>query len=144
MFGAAMRPCALLLLCLSVLACGGLDRDVDGLATVKQGVYGQLLTGCDTPNCTPTYLPPRPVGLFTVAPLRDGGVFPAPLAQTTSKDRGFYEFTADAGSYYLAVGQNDAATGVSWFASAAIRVPVGVTRIDWQSGPGGGTFTTVK
>ncbi len=139
-----MRLHALPLFCLTALACGGLDKEIDGLATVKQGLYGQLLTGCDTPSCTPTYLPPRPVGLFGVAPVRDGGVYPAPLAQTTSRDKGFYELAADAGTYYLAIGQSEAATGVSWFASSSVRVPVGVTRIDWESGPGGGRFTTVK
>lgn len=135
-----------LLLSVTVVACGGgLDRDVDKLATIKQGVYGQLLAGCDTAGCTPKYLPSRSVGLFDQAPVRDGGVYPAPLVQLSSGERGFYEISVDAGTFYLAIGEPDRANGgTSWFSSSSIRVPVGVARIDWESGPGGGTFTTVK
>lgn len=131
---------------LLLVSCGGLDKNVESQVTITQGVYGQLLAGCDTPGCSTSYLPSRDVGLFDVQVVRnDAGVFPAPLVHVTSRDRGFYEIGVDAGSFFLAIGQPDTARGgTSWFTSTSVRVPVGVGRVDWVSGPGGGNFTTVK
>ena len=36
----------------ALLVCGcGLDRNIDGKVTIDQGVYGQLVKGCDTGGC---------------------------------------------------------------------------------------------
>ena len=44
-----MRSAVLLIAVLG--ACGGLDRDIEDQITIDQGVYGLLISGCDTSGC---------------------------------------------------------------------------------------------
>lgn len=118
-----------------------LDPCVADRVTVEHGVYGQLLNGCDTEDCTASYAVGLEVRIYDGDPTPadgpqdqgsyDGGTDLVPIARTTSSDRGFYEVALEPGSYFLCTNS-----------CTELTVPEapGVTRIDWASGPGGGNW----
>jgi len=106
--------CALLL----GAGCGGLDGDIEDEITIEQGVYGQLLKGCD--GCTDQPAVNEEVTVYV----------PGHDDQSVMSDgHGVYELGLPAGDYTLC-------TSVC----TPITVPYGIIRYDWTSGPGGGTW----
>lgn len=128
----------LLPLLLLVTACG-LNTDIESQVTITQGVYGQL-TQKGAPRTG------TPVAWFDQSPYAsDAGVKPTPLFQTTSKANGVFELSIDSNTRgYLAIGE-DRTNGTQWFTATSALIPRGLTRIDWQTGPGSdGTWTNVR
>lgn len=119
-----MKQLALLLL---LTGCG-INDDVSAQLTIVNGVYGQLLAGCDTPTCGGGYSSGVSVSLASSLP--DGGV--AAAGSTTTDGQGFYQLAADAGAYRLCAYAGGVCTEVV--------LPEGRLRVDHTSGPGGGIW----
>jgi hypothetical protein len=108
--------CALLL-----VGCGdGLDENIEDDITIDQGVYGLLISGCDTSGCHE-----QPAAGAEVI------VYAAGQDQRTAKSdsKGIYEIDLPAGDYSLCT-----------TICTEVNVPAGTVRYDWTSGPGGGTW----
>ena len=107
---------------LAVLVCGcGLDRNIDGKVTIEQGVYGQLIEGCDSSGCQDQPAAGEHVVVYAAS---QSTVF----ASADADGDGFYEIALPAGDYTLCT-----------YSCTQITVPdQSVVRYDWTSGPGGG------
>lgn len=106
--------------------------------TITQGVFGELISGCDTLGCTDRPIGATTVELYTSDPRpTDGGAAPTAVLSTVSESDGFYELSADAGSYFISIGPN-----VSY---GKIDVSSG-QKVQWNftAGPGGGRWTKVN
>lgn len=118
-----MRSAVLLIAVLG--ACGGLDRDIEDQVTIEQGVYGLLVSGCDTTGCNDQPAAGQQVMVF--AP----GVDRA-LTLTYSDDEGVYQIDLEDGDYTLCT-----------YSCVPISIPAATKiRADWTSGPGGGVWHT--
>jgi hypothetical protein len=115
-----MRFC---LIALVVTACGGVDSNIEDQIDIDQGVYGLLISGCDTAGCRDQ--PATGEQVLVYAP-GEASVH----ARTSSDDDGIYQIDLDVGNYTLCTAS-----------CIAITVPFGVVRHDWTSGPGGGRWT---
>ncbi len=94
-----------LALVLGAAGCGddGIDRDVEDLVTITQGIYGQVTSTNDVGDVETRYLPGFEIDVFPVPP-----IFPAPddehgvpVATTESGARAFYEVALDPGDYVV-------------------------------------------
>jgi hypothetical protein len=112
----------------AALACGcGLDRNIEDSVTIQQGVYGQLVTGCDTGDCRDQ--PATDQRVMVQAPGQSVG----PFAETTSDGNGVYQLELPVGDYTLCT-----------FSCTPITVPGHtIVRFDWTSGPGGGHWEKI-
>lgn len=124
------RPLALLFT-LAATGCVGddIDRCIDDRADITEGVYGQLTTGCDTPDCEADYAVGTEVRVYDEDPGPYEEQGPVPMVVLTSGEMGFYQVGLPAGTY--------------WFctficAELTIDAAAPVIRWDWSSGPGGG------
>jgi hypothetical protein len=88
-----------------------LNSCIDDRVTIAQGVYGQMVIGCDTPDCSPAYAvgaevhvydsdPTPPEGPQDQAPY-DSGTHLVPVARETATADGFYQADLAPGAYYL-------------------------------------------
>jgi hypothetical protein len=135
------RPSLLCVVSLAAIGCGnGLSRCIDDRVTIEQGIYGQLVSGCDTPDCSPSYAvglslrvydsdPTPATGPPGNAVIYDEGTTLTPIARVASGGEGFYEIALPAGTYYFC-------------ANSCARINLSASpprvRYDWTSGPGGG------
>jgi hypothetical protein len=113
------------LLMVSVLgACGSVDTDIEDQITIDQGVYGLLISDCDTSGCQDQPASGEHVVVYAA------GVN-GPFSQGTSDNKGVYQINLVAGDYTLCT-----------YSCTTITVPTNnKIRYDWVSGPGGGSWT---
>jgi hypothetical protein len=125
-------------------ACGfqeELNSCIDDRATIEQGVYGQLLNGCDTDDCTWSYAVGMGVRVYDANPTpasgpQDQGIYDTgtgltPISRTTSGVEGFYELALSPATYYLCT------NNCSEVILSALQPRI---RSDWASGPDGGIW----
>jgi hypothetical protein len=105
-------------------ACGGLDHDIEDQITIEQGVYGLLISGCDTSGCQD-----QPAAGETVT-VYAAGDSSGPFTKVKSNEGGIYQINLVAGDYTLC-------THSCVTASVPAQRKV---RYDWTSGPGGGRW----
>jgi hypothetical protein len=105
-----------------VVVCGcGLDRNIEGKVTIQQGVYGQLIQGCDTSGCQDQPDSGEHVVVYAASQS-------SAFASADSDGDGVYQIELAAGDYTLCT-----------YSCTPISVPGQSTvRYDWTSGPGGG------
>jgi hypothetical protein len=113
-----------LLMVAVVGACGSVDMDIEDQITIKQGVYGLLISGCDTAGCQDQPAAGEYVVVYAAG--ANGA-----LLRVTSDNDGVYEMSLDAGDYTLCT---SSCTTVTVLANEKIRY-------DWVSGPGGGHWS---
>jgi hypothetical protein len=105
----------------ALVVCGcGLDRNIEGKVTISQGVYGQLVDGCDTTGCQDQPASGEQVTVYAASAS-------SRYASATADGDGFYEIELEAGDYTLCT-----------YSCTEVSVPDGLVRYDWTSGPGGG------
>jgi hypothetical protein len=108
---------------LSLLVCGcGLDRNIEGKVTIQQGIYGQLVEGCDTSGCEDQPASGESVTVYAASASYS-------YASATADGDGFYEIELPAGDYTVCT-----------YSCTQVSVPTGIVRYDWTSGPGGGQW----
>lgn len=109
------------LFALLAFGCGdGVDQHIEDEITIEQGVYGLLVSGCDTAGCHDQ--PAAGAKVVVYAAGQD-------QRSVTSDANGVYEIDLSTGDYTLC-------TSVC----TAVTVPHGLVRYDWTSGPGGGSW----
>ena|ERR1051326_8477360 len=101
----------------------GLDRNIEDKVSIDQGVYGLLVTTCDSSGCVDQPAANEHVMVFAAA---SQGAYKSAV----SDPDGIYQIMLPEGDYTLCVS-----------ACTQIRVPSGTVRYDWTSGPGGGSWT---
>jgi hypothetical protein len=111
-----------LLFALVVAGCG-IDRNIESKITIRQGVYGLLVRGCDTSGCQDQ--PDGGEHVIVYSP----GVTSA-FATTTSDADGVFQIDLPPGDYTLCT---YSCTPIAVAAHATVRY-------DWTSGPGGGQW----
>ena len=113
------------LLALIVAGCGdSIDRQIEDQITIEQGVYGLLISGCDTTGCQDQPATNEPVMVYAAG--EDGA-----HASVKSDSNGVYQVDLEAGDYTICT-----------YSCTPITVPAFTTvRYDWTSGPGGGRWT---
>jgi hypothetical protein len=106
----------------SLAGCGdGVDRNIEGQVTIDQGVYGLLVTGCDTSGCQDKVAVGEHVMVY--APGKS-----VVFASATSDHNGVYQIDLEPGDYTLCT-----------YSCTPLTVPTADrVRYDWTSGPGGG------
>jgi hypothetical protein len=115
-------------LLVALVACGGIDMDIEDHVTIDQGAYGLLLKGCDTSGCSDQI--GVGIGVTLELPPPAGTIHGSSLDATTSDAHGVYQFDIPAGHYQLCT-----------VSCTPIEVPeTGRVRYDWISGPGGGEW----
>src|SRR5688572_11422719 len=87
-----MRSWLMALLMAPVMGCGGVDRDIEDQITIEQGVYGLLVSGCETSGCNA-----QPAANEAVVVYVPG----ANNVRVMSDDDGVYEIDLPAGDYTL-------------------------------------------
>lgn len=114
-----MRWCLIALL---AVGCGdSIDENIEGQITIEQGVYGLLISGCDTSGCQDQ--PAAGAEVLVYAAGQDE-------QSVTADGNGVYEIRLPAGDYTLCTSS-----------CTPVTVPTGSTvRYDWKSGPGGGEW----
>ena len=114
------------LLTVSLLAaCGdSIDMDIEGRVTIDQGVYGLLISGCDTSGCKDQPAMGEQVLVYAAGS-------PGPFSQVRSDDHGVYQINLVAGDYILCT---YSCTPITVLANEKVRY-------DWVSGPGGGHWS---
>ena len=106
-----------------VAGCGGLDRNIEDEITIQQGVYGLLVSGCDTSGCVDQPAAGEQVTVFAAGEDRAH-------AMVTADGKGIYQIDLEAGDYTICT-----------YSCTPISVPAfNTVRYDWTSGPGGGTW----
>ena len=104
--------------------CASLDQNIEDQITIEQGVYGLLISGCDTGGCQDR--PAAGEHVIVYSPGANG-----PYSQVTSDDDGVYQINLVAGDYTLCT-----------YSCVQISVPDhDRVRYDWTSGPGGGLWS---
>jgi len=113
------------LLMVAVLgACGTVDTDIEDQITIEQGVYGLLISGCDTSGCQDRPAAGEQVVVYAAG---SNGTY----SQVRSDDDGVYQVDLVAGDYLLCT-----------YSCTAVTVPANdKVRYDWTSGPGGGHWS---
>ena len=111
--------CALLL-----VGCGdSVDRDIEGQITIDQGVYGLLISGCDTSGCVDKPAAGEQVMVYSPGESQ--------VHSTATSDRsGVYQINLEPGDYTLCT---YACTPITIYNADRVRY-------DWTSGPGGGSW----
>ena len=112
---------------LALAACG-LDRNIDSKVTIHQGVYGLLVSACDSSGCQDQ---PAVGEMVTVySPTQHD---PAGYATAKSDGDGVFQVELPSGDYTLCT---------------QICTPISVdgdrVRYDWTSGPGGGRWDKIQ
>jgi hypothetical protein len=101
----------------------GLDRNIEGRVTIQQGVYGQLVQGCDSSGCQDQPAAGEHVVVYAAS---QSSVY----ASADADGDGFYQVELPAGDYTLCT-----------YSCTEISVPDhALVRYDWTSGPGGGRW----
>lgn len=132
---------ALMIAALGMAACATQHLpDIEGQETISQGVYGQLVNGCDTPDCSASVAAGTPVFVFDERPDANTQAF---SAMASSNGEGLYQVSLAAGTYSLCRGYfNDQPSVMKYFFGPCVEVTVGTkVRRDWASGPGGGHWS---
>lgn len=113
------------LLTLLAVGCTGVDRNIEDQITIEQGVYGLLISGCDTSGCQDQPDAGEQVMVYVAG---ENHVH----AMVTSDHGGVYQIDLAPGDYTLCT-----------YNCTPITVPAQSTvRYDWTSGPGGGHWDT--
>jgi hypothetical protein len=113
-----------LLMVAVVGACGSVDTDIEDQITIEQGVYGLLISGCDTAGCQDQPAAGEEVVVYAAG---ENG----PFAEATSDNDGVYQMDLEPGDYILCT-----------YSCTAVTVRANEkTRYDWVSGPGGGQWS---
>jgi hypothetical protein len=115
-----------LLMVAVVGACASVDTDIEDQITIKQGVYGLLISGCDTSGCQD-----QPAAGQHVVVYAAGAT--GPFAQVVSDNDGVYQINLNAGDYTLCL--------VTYNCTTVTVPPNEKIRYDWVSGPGGGNWS---
>jgi hypothetical protein len=119
-----------------------IDRDIERLRSTQQGVYGQLVNGCDIASCSASYAPPgRGVAALKKEPDFNQEVIAIAVAQ--SGERGFFELNLPPGEYVLCGGNVVSAKDnrfSRWGACLTLSLRMGAERHDWWTGPAGGLW----
>jgi hypothetical protein len=119
------------------------NRCIDERATSPQGVYGQLIHGCDTPDCSASYAVGKELRVYDADPtpsnhqdpgIHDSGTTLRPILRAMSVTQGFYEITLGHGTHYLCTFTFKCTQVV--LSSDQPRI-----RQDLVSGPGGGRWS---
>jgi hypothetical protein len=122
---------------LVLTGCGsGIDTRVEDRVTISRGLYGQLIGGCDTPNCQERYLVGGEVAVYPVGQAHDET---APSATAVSDEHGFYQIALDPGAWAACTryGTGDQArVGVC----TEVQIGDGLVRKNHATGPGGGLW----
>jgi hypothetical protein len=109
---------------LALAACGAVDHDIEDQITIEQGVYGLLISGCDTSGCQDQ---PAAGEMVTVYAAGDAD---GPVTKVKSDDDGVYQINLVEGDYTLCT-----------YSCVTASVPEYTkVRYDWTSGPGGGRW----
>lgn len=117
-----------LLVAVAIGACGGFDHDIEDRITIEQGVYGLLISGCDTAGCQDQPAAGEQVVVYAA------GTRTGPFTQVTSDSHGIYQINLVAGDYTLCT-----------YSCTQITVPAQTKiRYDWVSGPGGGYWSNIR
>jgi len=104
-------------------ACGGVDRSIEDQITIQQGVYGLLISGCDTSGCEDQPASGEQVLVYAAG---ENGAY----STVTSDDNGVYQIDLPANDYTLCT-----------YSCTPLTVPANhKVRYDWTSGPGGGSW----
>src|SRR3954468_16202504 len=104
------------LLTLLAVGCGSVDRDIEDQITIDQGVYGLLISGCDTSGCQDQ---PDSGEVVMVYVAGENHVH----ATVTRDCSGFYQIVHEPGDYTLCT-----------YSCTPITVPSASTvRYDWTS-----------
>ena len=114
------------LLMVAVLsACGdSIDTSIEDQITIEQGVYGLLISGCDTSGCKDQPAANEHVVVYAAG---STGIF----AQVLSDKHGVYQMNLVGGDYTLCTSS-----------CTTVTVPANnKVRYDWTSGPGGGYWS---
>lgn len=98
--------------------CGAVDRNIEDQISIEQGIYGLLISGCDTSGCNDQ--PAANEKVVVYVPGDDE-------LKVLSDSDGIYEIDLPAGDYTLCT-----------YSCTPVTVPSGTVRYDWTSGPGGG------
>jgi hypothetical protein len=109
------------LFALLAVGCGSVDRNIEDQITIDQGVYGLLISGCDTSGCQDQPDKGEAVMVYVAG---ENHVH----AMDMSDRDGVYQIDLEPGDYTLCT-----------YSCTPITVPAASTvRYDWTSGPGGG------
>jgi hypothetical protein len=101
---------------------------VDDWVSIDQGVYGKLVSGCDTSNCEDSAFSDEMIYVNTPGNATQ-------IKTTKSNDDGYYEVALDPGAYSMCL------YGTS---CADVEIVAGKrVRFDFLAGPGGGMWTEV-
>jgi hypothetical protein len=123
---------------LLVTACSGdpIDRDIDGLVTIDNGLYGQLTVAQNNTNTsTAMVLAGDHVTVFTTDQP------PTVLMSTTSDDRGFFQLETGPGTFSECTGSATPANGTTNPGPCTqTTVDSGNVRRDWVENLLGGNW----
>ncbi len=119
---AALTAMRCWLIALLAVGCGdAIDENIEDQITIEQGVYGLLISGCDTSGCHDQPAAGEEVIVYAAGQDEQS---------VTADGNGVYEIRLPAGDYTLCT-----------TVCTAVTVPSGNTvRYDWKSGPGGGEW----
>jgi hypothetical protein len=111
-----------------VLVAGcGIDRNIEDTVTIHQGVYGLLVSGCDTSGCIDQ--PASNEHVIIYAPGQSNRSY----ADTKSDGEGVFQIELPAGDYTLC----------TYSCTPVTVAPLDRVRFDWTSGPGGGHWQRI-
>lgn len=117
-----------------------IDPSIEDQVTIDRGVYGQIVLGCDVAGCSESYGIGIEVGAFATQPMPGEAL--TPLASAVTDDQGFYEIALDPGTYFLQIDASSEPGFQDGTNSTEVMVQDGVSRHDFTSGPGGGSWSS--
>ncbi|MFV1984849.1 MAG: hypothetical protein ACC657_14985 [Thiohalomonadales bacterium] len=93
-------------------SCGGgddneINRNIENLVTIKQGIYGQATQISDVVNTPDSYNIGFSFELYNIVPSSDPNDGVLPIKTTRTDKNGFYEFEMIVGKYCLCSSRSD-------------------------------------
>lgn len=129
-------------LILTFTACAAQPTDTITPPTIQQGVFGQIINGCDTPDCKSTPSVGSFVDVFATTPTL-GVVASGAESNTVSDQHGSYELALAAGSHVICIGDEPEGGGFVPRSCTTFSVTdQTVVRLDYAYGPSGGRWYT--
>ncbi len=120
-------------------ACGDANACQEWAGLPRDTVHGYLFDGCDTTDCCVEPSDWWAAGTFADQP--EEGATATPLDRALPDPDGAFELTASAAARFLCAGE-PLTDGDLVVVGACVDLPPARTRIDYVSGPGGGTWLT--